>query len=324
MCGGLIHPIAGRCKHCKHDLTTVRGARPAAMASLPSLIAQQTQQAPLNPNGMNGMNGHGHHGHGHGHGMNGHAPQAHFVDMRPLNQGVPAAIAAVPGGIDDSRPILPPRPTGRMQAAPRSSWWKSWPLIVIVLAGIAIIVAVVLMVWPPGRNDAGAPSQGRLAPAPAPERMETNPLPPPSAKGGTPAPAPDDPWAKPGPKPDDPPPADPNDPDDPLKDPFNPGGTAQGGGTFGGLNGTGAVIMSMMRHACDRASTCGVGDDSIKQYCEMVKSMPATPPPTSCADAAKKCFEHIDQMSCTGGFDDLQDVTAVTYKFKDCVEAMSC
>ena len=82
--------------------------------------------------------------------------------------------------------------------------------------------------------------------------------------------------------------------------------------------------MSMMRHACDRASTCGVSDGAIQQYCEMVKTMPATPPPTTCADAARKCFEHIDQMSCSAGFDDLQDVTAVTYKFKDCVEAMSC
>jgi hypothetical protein len=302
MCGGLIHPIAGRCKHCKHDLTTVRGARPAAVASLPSLIAQQTQQAPrVHANGLNGSNG--------------HAPQAAYVDMRPMQQIVPAATV-----VDNAQSILPPRPTGRMQASSqRSAWWKSWPLIVIVLAGIAIVVAVVLMVWPPGKTDhAGAPSQGRLAPAPAPERMETNPLPPPSAK----TPTQPDPWA---PKPNDPPPPapdDPADPDDSLKDPFSGGGGS--GGTFGGLNGTGAVIMSMMRHACDRATTCGVSDDRIKQYCQMVKDMPATPPPASCANAAKKCFEHIDQMSCSAGFDDLQDVTAVTYKFKDCVEAMSC
>lgn len=305
MCGGLIHPIAGRCKHCKHDLTTVRGARPAAVASLPSLIAQQTQQAPRAA--MNGANG--------------HAPQAQYVDMRPVQS--PAAAPTIVDPLSGNpASILPPRPTGRMQASPQgSAWWKSWPLIVIVLAGIAIIVAVVLMVWPPGRKDPGAPSQGRLAPAPAPERMETNPLPPPSAKGG--APQPNDPWAAPKPDPDPPPPDDPVDPDDSLKDPFS-GGGAGGSGTFGGLNGTGAVIMSMMRHACDRATTCGFSDDRIKQYCQMVKDMPATPPPASCADAAKKCFDHIDQMSCSGGFDDLQDVTAVTYKFKDCVEAMSC
>jgi hypothetical protein len=311
MCGGLIHPIAGRCKHCKHDLTTVRGARPAAVASLPSLIAQQAQAPRAHANGMNGVHG------GNGlNGSNGHAPGA-YVEMRPMQQIVPAATV-----VDNANPILPPRPTGRMQASAsqRSSWWKSWPLIVIVLAGIAIVVAVVLMVWPPGKKDVGAPSQGRLAPAPAPERMETNPLPPPSAKTPT-TPQPNDPWA---PRPSDPvpPPDDPTvDPDDSLKDPFSGGGS---GGTFGGLNGTGAVIMSMMRHACDRATTCGVSDDRIKQYCQMVKDMPATPPPASCADAAKKCFDHIDQMSCSAGFDDLQDVTAVTYKFKDCVEAMSC
>jgi hypothetical protein len=36
LCGGLIHPVAGRCKHCKQDLTATRAGRPAA-APLPPL-----------------------------------------------------------------------------------------------------------------------------------------------------------------------------------------------------------------------------------------------------------------------------------------------
>src|SRR5438045_2510286 len=37
LCGGLIHPIAGKCKHCKADLTAYRSAPPAASAPLPAL-----------------------------------------------------------------------------------------------------------------------------------------------------------------------------------------------------------------------------------------------------------------------------------------------
>src|SRR5690242_19493248 len=38
LCGGLIHPVAGRCKHCKQDLVAHRGARPAAAAPLPAIL----------------------------------------------------------------------------------------------------------------------------------------------------------------------------------------------------------------------------------------------------------------------------------------------
>jgi hypothetical protein len=37
LCGGLIHPVAGRCKHCKQDLTATRAGRPAAATALPAL-----------------------------------------------------------------------------------------------------------------------------------------------------------------------------------------------------------------------------------------------------------------------------------------------
>src|SRR4051812_24490750 len=37
LCGGLVHPIAGRCKHCKADLGAYRAARPAASTPLPAL-----------------------------------------------------------------------------------------------------------------------------------------------------------------------------------------------------------------------------------------------------------------------------------------------
>lgn len=37
LCGGLIHPVAGRCKHCKQDLAATRAGRPAAAVPLPAL-----------------------------------------------------------------------------------------------------------------------------------------------------------------------------------------------------------------------------------------------------------------------------------------------
>jgi peptidyl-prolyl cis-trans isomerase A (cyclophilin A) len=39
-CGGLVHPISGRCKHCKADLHALRGSRPAAAAQLPALVGK--------------------------------------------------------------------------------------------------------------------------------------------------------------------------------------------------------------------------------------------------------------------------------------------
>jgi peptidyl-prolyl cis-trans isomerase A (cyclophilin A) len=40
LCGGAVHPIAGRCKHCKGDLAALRTGRPTAVATLPSLVAK--------------------------------------------------------------------------------------------------------------------------------------------------------------------------------------------------------------------------------------------------------------------------------------------
>src|SRR5262245_22573179 len=113
LCGGLIHPIAGRCKHCKADLSAYRAARPAASAPLPAL-----QPGPTAGNGAAG-------------------PVAHAVAIPPAAQTVS------------------PRP-GRAATAPRAgSAWRSWPVVVIVIATMAIVAAVVLMIWPAARRETG-------------------------------------------------------------------------------------------------------------------------------------------------------------------------
>src|SRR5262245_30422203 len=176
LCGGLIHPIAGKCKHCKADLTGYYAARPAASAPLPALHKPAR-------NGHNAQ-------------LNGQAVQA------------PIATAAAPA--QEAPPVLPPRPTARSHTAePRSSAWRSWPVIVIVLAMIAIVVAVVLMVWPASSGRGGDSGKHALKPPPAPERMPTT-VPdvdraaPRTHNQAVPPRTAPDPW---GTKPADPPPA---------------------------------------------------------------------------------------------------------------------
>ena len=306
LCGQLIHPIAGRCKHCKGDLRAVRSTRPAAIASLPSLLANAQGEPTYttgNRNGHgNGVRGQLRNGNGHGGGhANGHVvmPQTQAPTPLPVIE-------------DGSQPILPPRPTGRMMTATagESSWFgRNWPLLVIAAAVVAILVALFLMVVPSlmskSEDDPGTKGSKLLAP----ERMDTDPLVPKT-----------DPWKSGGGTQPDKPNIDiPDDPDvDPPDDP-DPG--SAGGPTT--LQGQGAILMGMIQHVCDRAKSCGSSEPAVEEYCQEAKKWPLAPPPASCA-AAQRCFKHIDQMSCSQSFDDISALTSVTHKFEDCVEALTC
>ena len=334
MCGGLIHPIAGKCKHCKGDLAGVRGGRPAAAQALPSIIA--TNSAALNAstnghassyappglspngasyNGTNGLNGTNGSGHSNGHRAYTPSPMAAQHVAMPMQLARQYEEHAGPS-------ILPPRPTGRMPqaASPRTAWWKSWPLIVIVLAVLAIVTAVVLMVWPPGKSAAaeGEPTKANKM-LPTPERMETNPLPPkdqPPAKSG-------DPWNdnnQPGARIDIP-----DDPDDDLAGgtptpPPPPGRPSTGRSS---ITGSGAVMLEVSLHFCDRAATCS-NDDMLKALCDQTKSSMKlfdVQPPTSCASRTR-CLQHVDTLDCTVDFS-MSGLTQLTTKVQDCVEAVT-
>lgn len=284
LCGGLVHPVAGRCKHCKEDLAARRTGRAAANTPLPSL------QGKPNP---------------------------------PVAGVMPQMIAAIaPNPIAvpmNGGTVLPPRVTGRGMRAekPRASW-KSWPMLVIVLASVAIIVAVVLMVWPPPAHDAGR----KVVQPPAPERMETDPLPPAGAGNSNGA----DPWGghsqvdppkapvAPRATPDPLPPSPRGQPQDPLADPFGPDPFA------GGLNAQNATAMmqAVMTHACDKLKSCPNADDMTTAVCDGFKMFPKAPPP-SC-DAAQKCFDAIDKMDCT---DDANPMSVMN--MQSCMQAaLSC
>jgi len=296
-CRAPIHPIAGRCKHCKADLAALRQARPAAATALPPLAARARVATPA---------------------------AVPVVVEAPRFEG---------RGLDDSQPILPPRPTGRMEATgtAKRSTWKSWPVLVIALASVAIIVAVILMMFPPGGGDAGtAAGKHVLEPPPAPDRMDTNPspsvpqMPPPSAPHAQltpPSPSPDDLAPTPAPAPLPPPRPVPTPvPNDPTPDPADPfsglGGSL--GGTIGG-NQTG-LMFALLKHSCDRAKACGNMDDMMKMTCDM--QLPTAPAPT-CA-AAKRCLEKIDSLDCSGTTNDLSSVTSLMMSMNDCIEAMRC
>lgn len=280
-CGGLVHPVAGRCKHCKQDLTTYRAGRPQAATPLPALLG-----------------------------------------------GAPVAVAPVEVR-EESVPILPPRQSAHMPAARTHSTWKRWPVIVMVIAGVAIVGAVAVMFFLPPA--AGADTH-TLKPPPAPERMELNPIAPPSAD---PRPVPpDDPWGpggQPAPQPHaqngapnrDPidPSADPDDPDSlALKDPFaNPLGNLGTGNLVGGNLDFPAQFG---RHVCDRLAACGNTSQQVASYCNLMKSLPAPHSAPTCA-AAKKCLDHIDALDCSARTDDAAALATLMTQVPDCIDAIT-
>lgn len=328
-CGGLIHPISGRCKHCKADLATARGARSSAPVQLPSLSATP---APLPVQAAAA------------------APSPWAPPPKPAYSPVPVAGAVTaPLAGTDSQPVLPPRVTARQMAVPETerAWWKSWPILVILVASVAIIVAILMLVIPHGRSEAAGKKD--LPVGPAPDRMDTDPtvpgangLPaqpsPPANGGGSAA----DPWngksgqADPPPAAKDPnrlPPPDPLPPDptpDPDDDTLGLGGILGGGGNSAGTGnplgnlGSPGMMGAMLQHGCARAQACAM-DPMVKQACAqigpMLSQMPKQVP--SCA-AAQRCLDQIDKLDCATNLDGLAGILALQTKIDACVDALQC
>ena len=289
LCGGLIHPVAGRCKHCKEDLSSFRAGRPQAAAALPAL---------LNGKLPKGSNGH---------------------PLATANAVVPVTVET-----EGSQPILPPRTTARSIQAqqPSHSIWKSWPMLVIVLAVIAIVAATVIMIIPPGSKK----HDGKMSapPGPAFERMETNPMPDKSSQldpwdNGTGGPQGAVPRA-PDPQPQAPTPVDPD--DDLLGG--NGGGIGGGGiagGTFG-MQGN-AMMIHVLDRACKKLKSCpDLDQSSLSTICDSVAMMPKPTAPT-CA-AAQRCFDAIDRLSCSQASAQSMSPLSVFGLFRDCSDADNC
>ncbi|MBA3451821.1 MAG: hypothetical protein H0T42_01845 [Deltaproteobacteria bacterium] len=270
---------------------------------------------------------------------NGHAAYAPHLAATVVS---PSPVVAIANPYhDESRPILPQRPTGRMQTEPNRSIWRNWPVIVIVLAVLAIGTAVVLMLWPPARS---ARAGSKLPPPPTPERMDTNPMAPRDPGAGIPQPQGGaDPWSNRNGVPPVPPPDDPDDtidPDDLLKDPFaNPrgglggggGGGALGGNPFGSMGGGSALVFAMVQRACDRMKQCPSSSaaDMCKVMEQSLGQFPIPAPPASCV-AAQRCLSQIDRLDLCGssanplGGGGLVEVTMLLSTAQDCIDAARC
>jgi hypothetical protein len=338
VCGGPIHPVAGKCKHCKSDLRTLRGPRAAAPAPLPALAPSRPVPVPVAESrsaptaSASAINGNGHAAgasNGHSHGRAGYTPSP---SQEPQ---LPAINYEQTGPV----PVLPPRVTARHGTGTihgKRSALRHWPVIVIVLAVVAILAAIALLVWPPPGDGATK----RASPAvsgPAPDRMDTSPLPDqPTAKP---------PATKPAPPPPSDPPADPST-DPVLKDPWNnpkqdrsqtrpqlpsqndlddpfssaPNLAAQvaqleqmlrsGGGT------TAVVQLAAFKHACAVATRCG-NDTPI---CQTLAMLPDQPLPRCAAAAA--CLRRIDRLTCAqDNPDELLDVVTSVH---ECTLALGC
>jgi hypothetical protein len=204
---------------------------------------------------------------------------------------------------------------------------------VIILATIAIVVAVVLMLWPNSRRDLDG--KHTMAPPPAPERMQTEPeiKPPQVPAPQVPPPAPQtgatrDPWndqlAPVPPDPAGPTDTDPDDDDLALKNPFtSPQAPGQPPGTGHlQLNGRGAMIFAVTKHVCRKMQQCGADDPMITNTCDAIVHS-AAPTPDDCP-AYDRCLRHIDAMSCANQGDLLKQLNLLFAQFRDCAEATRC
>lgn len=295
LCGGLIHPIAGKCKHCKADLGAYRATRPAANTPLPALHPAATTANGLAP------------------------PVAHAVAM-------PAAAQPV---------LPPRPTAHATAEAAGSAWrsWPAVVIVVAMMAIVAAVVLMVWpshrddgkhTLQPPP-----APERMDTRTPPITPRLDSHPAP----QGGAPADPPGAPHASlPGP-PD--PPGDPTaqaaqaaqaapaSDDDPDADPGSPSpsAAARRGHPALTINGGNLLQVAMAARLCRKLVQCGTTDDMMRSACERIAAMPADPP-AGCP-AAERCLRHIDAMGCSSQPDALQ-VGVQIMQLPDCVDAMRC
>ena len=247
----------------------------------------------------------------------------------PIGVGVPSSLATV---------ALPfANPLGTSAAATfdfaqtdDSPWWKRWPMIVVAVATIAIVVAVVMMVWPqPERRGTNI-----IAP-PAPTNMDTNPMPEtPPALPTTPS----DPWSGTGPAvpaPMDPsvpvPGADPGapsptpDPDldvDPDPDPNGPAAPPMNSAARD------QFVNQLATAVCKQVAGCTNIDPAMTNVlCDGVVSLlNQTLPSSNCSFNASKaatCLKRVRTLTCNSQLSVI-DAMALLNDVPACLEALHC
>jgi hypothetical protein len=192
-------------------------------------------------------------------------------------------------------------------------------VIVIALAMVAIVAAVVLMVWPATARPGGEAKHGVGAP-PAPEQMNTAPdVTAPSAPHANAAPPARDPWAAPSPSPSPP------DDDTANIDPFAPPSTGKPSPRNRlGFNSGASIVLSMAVHVCRKAQQCATSIDispATTAMCDALRKQPILPPR---CPAAHRCLARIDAMTCDATDLDPQQAGMLLNQIEDCSDAANC
>jgi len=293
VCGGAIHPIAGRCKHCKADLVKLREqaeqAARAARMNAPAVMPAGYQGAPApRP-----------------------APAQRAADKSGGTRAKP----------DSSAPVaLPPA----YHQLPRSTWSQRWPYAVGAVALLAIGLSIgMLAKGSPGDDEGGlgkrapsstphmvpdhmpAPMLPGPAPAPAPDPGPQSALPPPG--WGSPDPPPG--WGTPNPTPQFPPPSP---------------GSAPAANQF---------AVALTTTVCAKLSDCGVIDSFSQVLCQQLAQGAEDPEAEDrvrrgeCSynqSAAVACLDTIRGLSCTAQPADVMDWLDHAGSLAECTTAYVC
>jgi hypothetical protein len=210
---------------------------------------------------------------------------------------------------------------------------RRWPLVVAVIAIVAILVSVGLLIT--GGTD-GAP-RARRSSAPVLDRMDTQPLP-----EMRPAPLPADPWGgMPPPSADPAPQTPPRDPDSPWPPPDTAPDTLDSDdppATGGAARRTSGprpeeFFGSLTRTACRRLSACGLGGAPLPDLCDQIA---ATSLDTDLADRlrsgqcqyddkmAASCLLAVERMPCATQTMDVSQLAQQWMSIHDCGGALRC
>jgi hypothetical protein len=298
VCGQDIHPVAGRCKHCKTDLVKLREARGVRAPRIdPAVIGVAAVAPAVQPTAA--------------------APESK-----------PEAAPIVPPTNGHTSHLLPPvlaydAPEIAGSMPVRSSLARRWPILVAILAGIAIVVCAYILLLAPDTKAAAA-RPARRDTTPAPDRMDTMPapnhLPDPwggqGSQGGTPQLPPnfDDPPA-PGQAPPPNPPANP-----PTLQP-------------GAVPSAEDYFSTLQDKACEKLQACGLGGQMGQAMCELLgdasiadqtREMVRAGRCTYDETKAAACFSTIESVQCKSGSLDLDQIPSLIMSYGDCAEALRC
>ncbi len=178
LCGGGIHPIAGRCKHCKTDLVKLRAQQNAATMAAQAQIPVASAAPTATPTST--------------------ATTTVTPATPTVAPATPTATTTVtPANAESATPHAP----ALMYRQDVSSWSRRWPYAVAAVAVIAILLSVVVMVqqWtsdstktaPSSVEKAQTPAAAPAAPdsADPTSPMKKNSKKPPQAKAPSTAPS---------------------------------------------------------------------------------------------------------------------------------------